>query len=136
MVLKIQFPEPVGQEILELPDRDEFVSSVVAQALETRRAEEIERSLRGHRRMPSEVRDHQLPPLNDRKREDTWRRANRGFLQDRFAGQWVVLEGEEIVAHSEDPAQAVGQARAKGVAVPFVFRVEPPRRPGVVQIGL
>jgi hypothetical protein len=41
-----------------------------------------------------------------------------------FAGQWVVLEGEKIVAHGNDPLQVVTEARAKGVQVPYIFRVE------------
>jgi hypothetical protein len=76
------------------------------------------------------------PPVDDRKREDAWRRSNRDYLQAQFAGKWVVLEGDEIMAHSVNAARAVEEARAKGVAVPFVFYVEPPRQPGVVRIGL
>ncbi len=121
MEMKIQFPESVGREILRLPDRDEFVSNVVARALKSQRA-----------RQTSEA----VSPLNNREREDAWRLSNRKLLQEHFAGQWVVLEGEEIIAHGKDAARAVKEARAKGVAVPFVFYVGPPRRPGVVRIGL
>jgi addiction module HigA family antidote len=75
-------------------------------------------------------------PVNDRKREDAWRRSNQDLLLGHFSGQWVVLEGEEIMAHDTDPAKAVADARAKGVVVPFVFYVEAPRKPGIVRIGL
>jgi hypothetical protein len=135
MEVKIQFPEPVAEEVLRLPDRDSFVSRAVAQALELRRAPRTRQKMdsvdssSGERRL-------QLPPLNDRRREDAWRRAHRNFLQERFAGHWVVLEGETIVAHSEDAAAAVEEARTKGVAAPFVFYVESPRPPGVVRLGL
>lgn len=143
MEMKIHFPELVGQEVLRLPDPDAFVTSAVAQALETRRGPQAPRGSQGtgkpptgRRREPSEVSERHSLPLNNREREDAWRRSNRDFLQAHFARRWVVLEGEEIVAHSEDAAQAVEEARAKGVAAPFVFYVEPPRRPGVVRMGL
>ncbi len=47
----------------------------------------------------------------------------------------MVLEGEEIVAHGKDAVPAVEEARAKGVTVPYVFYVVPPRPPGVVRMG-
>ncbi len=142
MEVKIQFPEPVAKKVLELPDRDKFVSRAVARALESRRAPRTFQDSGGPASRTSSPQDPpgdregQLPPLNGREREDAWRRSNREFLQGHFAGQWVVLEGEEVVAHSSDAAQAVKEARAKGVAVPFVFYVEAPRKPGVVRIGL
>lgn len=69
-----------------------------------------------------------------RQREHEWRHSHQEFLLT-FAGQWVVLEGEEIVAHGKDPVRLVELAREKGVEVPYVFYVDPPR-PGVVRIGL
>ena len=52
-----------------------------------------------------------------------------------YAGQWVVLEDEDIVAHGEDPVQLVERAREAGIEVPYVFYVDPPR-PGIVKMGL
>lgn len=131
MELRIHFPEPLGKEVNELPDRDTFIRNAVAQALKWRRAaERPEPSSEDSRSREAS------PPLNAREREDAWRREHRQLLQDQFAGQWVVLEGEEIVAHSQDPAQAVSEARAKGIAVPFVFYVEGPRPPGTFRLGL
>ena len=132
MEVKIQFPEPVAEQVLRLPDRDAFVSSAVVQALARQRA--LART--DARSDAAGNHGPQPPPLNDRRREDVWRRANREYLQKQFAGQWVVLEGEEIVAHSSDPTEAVVEARTKGVAAPFVFHVEPPRPPGVFRLGL
>ncbi|MCP3957389.1 MAG: hypothetical protein GY719_06015 [bacterium] len=73
-------------------------------------------------------------PARHRQVEQAWRRTNRETLQ-RYANQWVVLEGEEIVAHGDDPERLVEQARARGIEVPYVFYVDPPR-PGIVKIGL
>lgn len=88
------------------------------------------------REEPSKALDQQLPPLNRREREHAWRRSHRELLQGRYADQWVVLEGEEIVAHGRNAVQAVEEARAKGVPAPYVFYVQPPRPPGVVRVGL
>lgn len=81
------------------------------------------------------MQEHRVPPLSHREREHAWRRSNPELLQGRYAGQWVVLEGEEIMAHGKDAVQAVEEARAKGVPVPYIFYVEPPRPPGVVRMG-
>ena len=69
-----------------------------------------------------------------RARELAWRRAHEDELQA-YAGQWVVLEGEQIIAHGEDPAAVVERARSQGVRVPYVFYVEQ-YRPDVVLMGL
>lgn len=58
-----------------------------------------------------------------RAREIEWRRTHQEELQA-YAGQWVVLEGETIIAYGEDPEKVVAEARTKGVAVPYVFYVE------------
>jgi aryl carrier-like protein len=70
-----------------------------------------------------------------RQRELEWRRTHLDVLR-RLAGQWVVLEGEELIAHGRDAVRVVARARRKGVAVPFVFFVEPPDPTPTAQIGL
>lgn len=138
MKVILQLPEPVGRELLRLPDRDAFASLVVAKALEERRrsAESRAETPRTGRRLdPSEERALRLPAPRSRDRELAWRRDHQKELQSRFAGQWVVLEGEDVVASSPDAARAVEEARAKGVPVPYVFYVDQ-TRPGVVQLGL
>lgn len=139
MKVTLQLPEPIGEELHKLPDRDAFVSAAVAKALEDRRRGEhsknTSRPRTGRRLAPSEVSELNLPPITDRERELAWRRSHQDELQSRFAGQWVVLEGEEVVAASEDAARAVETAREKGVAVPFVFYVGR-SRPDVVYLGL
>ncbi len=58
-----------------------------------------------------------------RQVELQWRRTHKEVLQ-RLLGQWVVLEGERIVASGPSLAEAVRQARARGIRVPYVFQVE------------
>src|SRR5947209_15597467 len=55
--------------------------------------------------------------------EMQWRRTHGDVLR-RYLGQWVVLEGERIVASGASLGDAVRQAREAGVRVPYVFRVE------------
>lgn len=57
-----------------------------------------------------------------RTQELAWRRTHRELLRN-FAGQWVVLEGEEIATHGKDPQLVIAAARAKGIRVPYIFYV-------------
>ncbi len=71
---------------------------------------------------------------NPRTRELAWLRDHGEELQP-FEGEWVVLEGEQIVAHGPDPAAIVAEARTKGVIIPYVFFVDS-NRPDTVKLGL
>ncbi|HUY28456.1 MAG TPA: hypothetical protein VMV27_13665 [Candidatus Binataceae bacterium] len=53
-----------------------------------------------------------------------------------LVGQWVALEGETIIASGLVLATVIAEARKRGIKVPFVFRVEPPARPGHGNLGL
>jgi hypothetical protein len=50
---------------------------------------------------------------------------------DPFIGEWVVLEGTSIVSHGQNAPVVADEARARGVAVPYIFRVSPKREPNV-----
>lgn len=58
-----------------------------------------------------------------RVRELKFQESNPEALRP-FIGQWVVLEGESIMAHGSDPVRVVADARSLGVRVPYVFYVE------------
>jgi hypothetical protein len=62
------------------------------------------------------------PAPGHRTRELEWRRTHREVLRN-FAGQWVVVEGEQVVTHGKDPQQVVVDARAKGIRIPYIFYV-------------
>jgi hypothetical protein len=70
-----------------------------------------------------------------RELEWEWRRANEDFLRRNYLDQWVVLDGEEIVAFGRDPLEVVAQAKRKGVLIPYVFRVARTAE-GISWIGL
>lgn len=69
-----------------------------------------------------------------RSQELEWRCTHKDEMR-RFANEWVALEGEEIVAHGQDPLQVVQEARGRGVQTPYVFYVEPSGE-DVVKMGL
>jgi hypothetical protein len=54
----------------------------------------------------------------------------------RLAGEWVVLEGEELIAHGNTATRVAASARRKGIAVPFIFFVESPEAEGTAHFGL
>lgn len=63
----------------------------------------------------SKVRNSSVGYLNQMK-EQLWLREHGR----EFTGQWVVLDGDRLVGHGPDPRPIVAQARAEGVAAPFV----------------
>ncbi len=74
------------------------------------------------------VPDHREPPVSGlRTRELEWRRTHGEVLRN-FAGQWIVLEGEEIATYGKDPQQVIVAARAKGIRVPYIFYVGKPSK--------
>jgi len=74
--------------------------------------------------------------LDRRAREMAWRRANAEELRRRFLGQWIVLEGTEIIANGPDPVAIVQVARRRGIHSPYVFRVEGEKAPKTSSLGL
>lgn len=73
-------------------------------------------------------------PAGHRARELAWRRSHQEALIE-YAGQWIVLEGEVIMAHGPDLVTVVAEARIKGTAVPYVFYVEVQEK-GKAALGL
>lgn len=69
-----------------------------------------------------------------RSRELEWRRSHGETLRA-FVGQWLVLEGEEIIAYGDDPVRVISEAKMKGIQVPYLFCVEAPDE-DVVRMGL
>jgi len=70
-----------------------------------------------------------------RQREFEWIEAHADEMR-RLAGEWVVIEGEELIAHGKNASRVVASARRKGIKVPFVFFVESPDSQSTVQFGL
>lgn len=58
-----------------------------------------------------------------RNRELEWRRTHAETLKS-LENEWVVLEGNQVVAHGNDPVQVVNEAKSKGIRTPYIFFVE------------
>jgi Family of unknown function (DUF5678) len=63
------------------------------------------------------------PPRGTRSREVEWRRRHPDAFRS-IEGQWVALEGEQIVAHGTDVDDVISNARQQGIRIPYVFLVE------------
>lgn len=74
------------------------------------------------------------PASGLRERELEWRRTHAATLRQ-YENEWVVLEGEEIVAHGSNPTQVLQEAKAKGIRTPYIFFVEQ-KKENVITIGL
>lgn len=70
-----------------------------------------------------------------RQRELAWIRANRAHLRQ-YAGEWIVVEGHEFIAHGRRPEELVREARRSGIRVPFLYRVEEERGADSASAGL
>lgn len=60
-------------------------------------------------------------PSSDRSREMEWLRENRAT----YANQWVVVEGDRLIAADADGHQAFVAAKAAGIEVPLLIHVLP-----------
>ena len=52
-----------------------------------------------------------------------------------YAGEYVVVEGTKVIAHSTDAALAIQTAKRRGIRIPFILFLEIPD-PNVIRIGL
>jgi hypothetical protein len=59
-------------------------------------------------------------PIKDRSREVDWLRKNR----DEYAGLWVALDGDSLIASGDDLKQVAETARQQGVPDALMMRVE------------
>jgi len=68
---------------------------------------------------------HQSPvrmvPSRDRSREIGWLKENRA----KYADQWVVVEGDRLIAADTDAHKVFAAAKAAGIEVPFLIHVLP-----------
>ena len=83
--------------------------------------------------MSSVVISGQQQPCN-RSKELAWLQVNLARLQLEIPGQWVVIEGQELVAHGVDYPTVYRDARSKGVDLPFVEKIADFN--GAVSMGL
>ena len=63
-----------------------------------------------------------------------WMNKNPDKLRP-YAGEYVIVEGTRLVAHSADAGEAIAAAKRQGIKIPFVLFLEVPK-PNTVRIGL
>ncbi len=61
------------------------------------------------------------PTYRTHEEERAWVEAHR----EEFLGQWVALDGGNLVAHGTDARAVYEEARAQGVAAPYLVEVTP-----------
>lgn len=64
-------------------------------------------------------------PDMERVREHEWLRTHAA----EYVGQWVALEGDQLVCSGPDGRKVFEAARRAGIEVPFVVQVEDPDAP-------
>ena len=62
-----------------------------------------------------------MVPSRDRGREMDWIKENRAG----YADQWVVVDGDRLIAANVDGHKAFAAAKAAGIDVPFLVHVLP-----------
>lgn len=61
-------------------------------------------------------------PYNDRAKEYQWLKEH----QREYIGQWVALDGDQLVAHGFNAKEVFAKADSLGIQSPFVLLVEDP----------
>lgn len=71
-------------------------------------------------------------PVQDHSREHKWLRENR----DKFANQWVALDGERMVASGADAKEVAMEVRTLGLKGLFLTFVEASDQPPFISGGV
>lgn len=62
-----------------------------------------------------------MVPSRDRSREMDWIKENRA----KYADQWIVVEGDRLIAADADAHKVFAAAKASGIEAPFFVHVLP-----------
>jgi hypothetical protein len=83
------------------------------------------RLLEGTRPVLEEKREEVDEPSPDvvyRKREYRWMKEHK----NEYAGQWVALDGDHLIAHGSSARKVLEEADKLGAKLPFIARVDSP----------
>ncbi len=127
--------EMIEQEVLEQParrklsdrDRDLFLAMLDADGEPNdalRNAFETHQQLNGVPAKAKAPLDKRVPcePMTDRTREFNWIEEHK----HEYAGQWVVLDGDRLIAASPIRAEISVAVKAAGAKVPLIHRIPSP----------
>ncbi len=62
-----------------------------------------------------------------------WMESTKELLA-RLAGQWIAIEGNSLVAVSEEFTKVSQEARQRGIVTPFIIYVPEPTRDSIIGI--
>ena len=65
---------------------------------------------------------HKPPTVVSRRKEVEWLSSSATDLSS-YEGQWIAIEGSEILAWGSDEVEVEMRAREKGIKVPFLVRI-------------
>jgi hypothetical protein len=113
----LRLPMPVRKELLKrlIDEVDRAVADPTGQ---TRAPDEPDSAGLQLPMTPRFIRRTGLPP--DRSRERAWLAAHR----DEYAGQWVAIEGERLIAHGAELADVRREAQEAGAPDALFLLVE------------
>ncbi len=109
--------ENILKQIDQLPI---FEQNRLARLLEERRAQQAPKPAKPPR-------DKRLPdrPAIDDSRERAWIEEHRR----EYAGMWVALDGDRLIAASTDRMEISAAIKADGAKMPFIYRIPAPDEP-------
>jgi len=127
MILTVDVPKELENKLqLEAErngvSRDEFVRIVL---------EEKHNPKPARPKFPSKIIATDLP-LRDRSREHDWLEKHR----DEYDGQWVVLDGNKLIAAGFDGKEVARKVRELGINGVYVVFVEGSNRPRFISGGV
>ncbi|MEP7338793.1 MAG: DUF5678 domain-containing protein [Acidobacteriota bacterium] len=104
----------------------ENVLTLIEQLPSTERAR-LDQLLTQQQRQPNKTKpplDKRVPcePMPDRTREKEWVKAHR----QAYAGQWVALDGDRLVAASPNRMEISTAVKADGGKLPLILRIPSP----------
>lgn len=74
-------------------------------------------------------------PPDSRDVEISWIEHHRAEIRQRYAGQWIVVEGDSLVAHHRDLQEAVDRASRRGIRYPFVLFIRRKRHEDAYEVA-
>lgn len=89
----------------------------------------VETDLKEQQRYELLVKEAAPAATSDSANHDPYRRREYEWLrqhQVEYAGQYVALQGDQLISHADNLRELYRLARAAGCAAPFIIRVEAP----------
>jgi hypothetical protein len=95
----------------------------IVRALSPEEQQRLFRELSTEHRQQTRAGNGDAAVIHHREREMRWFSDKQNRAQ--YGGQWVALEGDQLLSHGDDLRQVFAEAKAKGVEVPFTGFVDP-----------